>query len=77
MAVANPKPLPRVLEQKTTLYFSRNAGEVFMRGKYLVIRAENGLEREFLLSRTRRIVLIGRAKVDTAILYRLVRCHAT
>lgn len=62
-----------MLESKTTLYFSRNAGEVFMRGKKLIIVQENKAETEFALNNIRRVVLLGRANLETLILYRLMR----
>lgn len=74
LAAPAPKSLARVLEQKTTLYFSRNAGKVFLRGRNLVCRSAEGQEREFLLGRIRRVVLIGKAGVDAAVIYRIMRC---
>lgn len=61
------------MERKTSLYFSRRAGEVFMRGKSLVISEGAEKESETPLARIRRVVLLGRAEIGTALLYRLMR----
>lgn len=70
MATGNLEALPRVLERKTTLYFTRNAGTAFFRGKTLVAGKD---DRVFPLGAIRRVVLVGRAPIDSAVLYRLMR----
>lgn len=67
------KPLSHMLESRTTLYFSRHAGEVAVRGKNLVILREGETETRFALDGIRRVVLLGHANVDTFVLYRLMR----
>lgn len=73
MANCAPASLSRILERKTTLYFSRNAGEVFFRGKKLVVVTRNNVENEFAFEQIRRVVLLGNAKIATNILYRFMR----
>ena len=64
--------LSRHLECKRTLYFRHTAGSVFLRGKHLV-HQRGDTEDVCALADIRRVVLLGRPGVESAILYRLMR----
>ena len=64
--------LSRHLECKRTLYFRHTAGRVFLRGKHLVHQRDDA-EDVCALADIRRVVLLGRPGVESAILYRLMR----
>ena len=64
--------LSRHLECKRTLYFRHTAGSVFLRGKHLV-HQRGDAEDVCALADIRRVVLLGRPGVESAILYRLMR----
>ena len=60
------------LEKKHTLYITRLSGRLFFRGKRLV-SVHDGHEDVFELAELRRVVLVGRPPVESAVLYRLIR----
>lgn len=61
------------LSRRRTLCFTHAAGEVFLRGRSLVRRAADGAEEAVPLADIRRVILLGRAPVPSAVLYRLMR----
>lgn len=69
--MAGAGSLARTLERKTTVYLSRNAGAVFMRGKALVI--DHAGETEIPLEKIRRVVLLGKPPLPVPLLYRLAK----
>lgn len=67
------RPLAVALAERITLYFSRNVTAVFLRGHNLLVRKDPGQEQQIPLDQIRRVVLVGKARIDPAILYRLMR----
>lgn len=71
--INTPRPLAVALAERITLYFSRNVTAIFLRGHNLLIQNNLGKEQEIPLNQIRRVVLVGKARVDPLILYRLMR----
>lgn len=69
--MGSAESLARALERKVTVYLSRNAGSVFMRGKALVVDQSGATE--IPLERLRRVVLLGKPPLGTPLLYRLAK----
>lgn len=70
--------LANYLAYKRTLYFSHTTGEVFFRGKHLVHiskkdQGKTEQEEVVAISSIRRVVILGKPRLSSTVLYRLMR----